>query len=205
MSRIKGFNIKNFNKFIELLYKNPDICHSDLAKLLNYSNSNLTSHIKRYSETESSLFVKASESKYCYYSLTEDGVKYYLESVEPAHKVEQEIQKSLISYILCQAEENQNPYTVILKQTDISTIASTFTINEFLLLSMVLGILPEDFCCTNIMQNPQLLNETKLYCEKVYSKFEELIVSQVKKEKATLLKSKAFTPKRNNNVSDQNN
>lgn len=186
------------NQILQALKEYPNINHTDLANLLGVSYNNLSQLIARYSTiAPEPLFQKVKDGKYTTYSLTDYGLKCCeqneMDMISSKNnnnkaKVQQEIKKSLISYILSQSEEIDNPCVSFLQKSDISNISAIFQTEEFLFLSMTLGLIPKDFPISNIMKQEKISNNT--YTEYVYGKLKQLALLEINTEKQGILQKK---------------
>lgn len=189
-----NFQLKTFHQCIQLLHNNSSITHNELANSLGVSPSGLTNKINRYLKTEPPLIEKERSGKCVFYSLTKDGAKYYNDNInmEKEESISPETKTALISYILASSQDRDNPYASILRRTEVSTISDLLDINEFLFLSMELGILSEDFTSMeNFLDDIHSTRDIEKgeWVEEVYNKFKRLIDLDIEREKS-LFKTK---------------
>lgn len=138
---------------IEAIYLNPCINLTQLSKTIGSTTSNTSIFIGRILKIEPPLVEKRKSGKYVFYSLTEQGKKFF-EAISPS-KIKQEepimevqsmsdLEKYLMSYILCSVKENSNPLVTSLIEMDIGLFSKRFTFREFIFLAIQVGILSEN-------------------------------------------------------------
>lgn len=138
---------------MEAIYQSPNISQTQLSRKLHSSTAATNVLIKRILEIEPPVIEKNKFSNYACYSLTEAGKQFLKENqsfisqmVDSNAKNQSisDLEKYLMSYILCRAKKDLNPLANSLIEIDIHLFSEKFTFQEFIFLAIQTGILTED-------------------------------------------------------------
>ncbi len=205
------------NMSLEIVYENPGIYHTALAKALGISDSGLSNKMSIIMSEEPPIFSINRFSKFTTYELTDKGIECYKKHRREVEKEKErekqilenssefqfnkKIKTAFIEYTLMNDANQDNTFVQILKATDVSTIADTFSIEEFIYISMKLELLPNEFSSiynsTNLSNyNPEYIKNME---EIVTEKFWNLSFNKIEQDQKTIIKRGNSAPRDDQN------